>query len=82
VRERRAADDAFVMGEDCGRRARIDGHGLVRRAESGAVQYRHDLGMAITGCCVYRGRLIPALRGNTFSAISPAAASSSPTPRN
>ena len=28
-----------------------------------AVQYRHDLGRAITGCCVYRGRLIPALRG-------------------
>jgi len=28
-----------------------------------AIQYRHDLGRAITGCSVYRGRLIPALRG-------------------
>lgn len=28
-----------------------------------AVQYRHDLGRAITGGYVYRGRLIPALQG-------------------
>ena len=28
-----------------------------------AVQYRHDLGRAITGCCVYRGRLLSALHG-------------------
>ncbi len=28
-----------------------------------ALQYRHDLGRAITGCCVYRGRLIPPLQG-------------------
>ena len=27
------------------------------------VQYKHDLGRAITGCCVYRGRLLPALQG-------------------
>jgi glucose/arabinose dehydrogenase len=28
-----------------------------------AIQYRHDIGRAITGCCVYRGRLLGALRG-------------------
>ena len=28
-----------------------------------AIQYRHDIGNAITGCCVYRGRLLAPLRG-------------------
>lgn len=28
-----------------------------------ALQYGHDIGHAITGCSVYRGRLIPVLRG-------------------
>jgi hypothetical protein len=28
-----------------------------------ALQYRHDVGRAITGCCVYRGRLLAPLRG-------------------
>ena len=28
-----------------------------------AIQYRHDVGRAITGCCVYRGRLLAPLRG-------------------
>jgi hypothetical protein len=28
-----------------------------------AIEYRHDLGKAITGGYVYRGRLIPALQG-------------------
>jgi len=28
-----------------------------------AIQYRHDIGRAVTGCCVYRGRLLAPLRG-------------------
>ena len=28
-----------------------------------AIQYGHDVGRAITGCCVYRGRLLARLRG-------------------
>jgi len=28
-----------------------------------AIQYEHDRGKAITGCCIYRGRLLSALRG-------------------
>jgi hypothetical protein len=37
---------------------------------------------AITGCSVYRGRLIPALRANTSSGTSRAGGFSTPTPRN